>query len=121
MINEMMLQSHDGVMRVFPLFPAAQKASFCRLRTFGAFLVSSAIKDGTIDQVVVESEKGRPCVLLNPWPGRTVRVHRNGKPEQPVAGNRLCLATATGDRLLLVPEPATEGSDKNRTPPSAPN
>jgi hypothetical protein len=38
MINEMMLQSHRGVIRVFPVFPRDQKASFYRLRTFGAFL-----------------------------------------------------------------------------------
>ena len=104
MINEMMLQSHDDVMRVFPVFPATQKASFYRLRTFGAFLVSSAIDNGTIAQVAIESERGRPCVLLNPWPGKTVAIHRNGKLAQHLSGTQLKLATAAGEHLLLVPE-----------------
>lgn len=104
MLNEMMLQSHDNVIRVFPVFPATQKASFYRLRTFGAFLVSSAIDNGAIAQVVIESEKGRPCVMLNPWPGRTVAIHRNGKLAQHLTGMQLQLATAAGEHLLLVPE-----------------
>jgi alpha-L-fucosidase 2 len=104
MINEMMLQSHDDVMRVFPVFPATQKASFYRLRTFGAFLVSSAIDNGTIAQVAIESEMGRPCVLLNPWPGKTVAIHRNGKLAQHLSGTQLQLATTAGEHLLLVPE-----------------
>ena len=103
LLNEMMLQSHDDVMRVFPVFPNNQKASFYRLRTFGAFLVSSAIDNGAIAQVVVESEKGRPCVILNPWPGRTVAIHRNGKLAQQMSGQQLHLATTAGEHLLLVP------------------
>ncbi|MHC4201807.1 MAG: glycosyl hydrolase family 95 catalytic domain-containing protein, partial [Planctomycetota bacterium] len=68
MINEMMLQSHGGLIRIFPVFPADQEASFHRLRTSGAFLASSAIANGRVRYVVIESEKGRDCKLLNPWP-----------------------------------------------------
>jgi len=103
MINEMMLQSHRKVIRVFPVFPSNQKASFHRLRTFGAFVVSGAIDNGKVQYVVVESEKGRECRILNPWPGATVRVFRNGKESTPVAGDLLRLATEPGETLRLVP------------------
>ncbi|MEI6675152.1 MAG: hypothetical protein WCO57_08255 [Verrucomicrobiota bacterium] len=104
MLNEMMLQSHDDVLRIFPVFPAKQKAAFFRLRTFGAFLVSSAIDHGTITQVVIESVKGRPCILLNPWPGCTVSIHRNGQLAQHMSGKQLQLATTAGEHLRLVPD-----------------
>jgi len=118
MLNEMMLQSHDDVLRVFPDFPATQKAAFYRLRTFGAFLVSSAIDNGAIAQVVIESEKGRPCVLLNPWPDRTVSIHRNGQLAQHMSGRQLQLATAAGEHLLLVPESPNENPHHDLPQPS---
>ncbi len=104
MINEMMLQSHGDVIRIFPVFPANQKASFYRLRTFGAFLVSSAIENGKIQYVIIESEKGRECNILNPWPDKTVRVFRNRKESKATSGTILRLLTEPGEELTLVPE-----------------
>jgi len=104
MVNEMMLQTHGGVMRVFPVFPDSQRASFARLRTFGAFLVSSTIADGRVQYVVIESEKGRDGTLANPWPNETVRVVRNGAPAAKASGERLHLTTAPGERILLTPQ-----------------
>jgi hypothetical protein len=104
MINEMMLQSHSGLIRVFPVFPDDQQASFYRLRTFGAFLVSSAKKNGQIPYVSIESEKGRDCRILNPWPDREIQVYRNGKKDQIVRGAELLFKTQTGERIDLLPE-----------------
>jgi len=101
LINEMLLQSHRGVIRVFPVFPADQRASFHRLRTFGAFLVSAGIDRGVVGNVLVESERGRPCVIVNPWPGRSVTVHREGMPAETTAGDVLRLPTHAGERLRL--------------------
>ena len=42
-INEMLLQSHQGVLRLFPVGSKEQAARFGRLRTCGAFLVSSQL------------------------------------------------------------------------------
>jgi len=103
LINEMMLQTDRGVTRVFPVFPADQAASFRRLRTFGAFVVSSEIDRGKIGYVEIESEKGRPCQLVNPWPGRDVRVQRDGKPAETVRGELLELQTRPGETLRLAP------------------
>ncbi len=104
MINEMMLQSHDGLIRVFPVFPDDQKASFYRLRTFGAFLVSSAIKNGLIQYVSIESEKGRDCFILNPWDGKEIQVYRNGEKAQVLGGEELSFKTQRGERITLLPE-----------------
>ena len=104
LINEMMLQSHGGVMRIFPVFPAGQKASFYRLRTFGAFLVSGAIVKGVVQQIVIESEKGRPCVLQNPWSGKTVVITSSKGPNREMSGDLLRLPTVEGERLTLAPQ-----------------
>jgi len=112
-INEMLLQSHGGVIRVFPVFPADRRASFHRLRTFGAFLVSASIDRGAVGDVLVESERGRPCVLMNPWPGRSVTVHRDGMPAEAASGDVLRLPTRAGEQIRLV---AVEPSSDAREP-----
>jgi hypothetical protein len=104
MINEMMLQSHLGLIRVFPVFPDDQQASFYRLRTFGAFLVSSAIENGRIQYVSIESEKGRDCRILNPWAGKEIQVYRNGEKFQTLGGEELLFKTQKGERFILLPE-----------------
>jgi hypothetical protein len=40
----------------------------------GAFLVSSELRDGEVKELIVESEKGRSCTVLNPWPGKKLLV-----------------------------------------------
>ncbi|MBQ3226072.1 MAG: hypothetical protein IJB48_03340, partial [Clostridia bacterium] len=66
-LNEMMLQSFDGTVKVFPCFPKAMDCSFENLRAYGAFLVSSEQKDGKILGVTVVSEKGEELKLKNPY------------------------------------------------------
>ncbi|MBE3124383.1 MAG: hypothetical protein IMZ57_01835 [Acidobacteria bacterium] len=69
-IQEMLLQSHSGVVRVFPAVPGAwQDASFDSLRAQGAFLVSAKMKAGKVVEVRVTSEKGGRLKLENPFPG----------------------------------------------------
>ncbi len=104
MINEMMLQSHGGVIRVFPVFPPSQKASFYRLRTFGAFLASSSVDRGKIRFLLLESEKGRDCTVQNPWPGKNVSLFRDGQSAEILQGDRLSFATRSGEAITLVPE-----------------
>jgi hypothetical protein len=112
MINEMMLQSHGGIVRVFPVFPSSQKATFYRLRTFGAFLVSSAIDQGTIPYVIVESEQGKGLTLQNPWAGRTAVVYRKGKAAETSSDPLLKLKTDPGEKIVVAPE----GADLKKIP-----
>jgi hypothetical protein len=57
-VNEMLVPSHQGVLRLFPVWPRNRDASFGRLRTPGAFLVSAELRQGQIGSVVIESERG---------------------------------------------------------------
>jgi len=83
-VNEMLLQSNEGKIRVFPAVPQKWPAAF-RLRARGAFMVSSEkLEDGTITGILVESEKGATCQLFNPWPGKKIVIwNTTGKIRKP--------------------------------------
>jgi alpha-L-fucosidase 2 len=100
-INEMLVQSHAGVMRVFPVWPKDHAASFGRLRTDGAFLVSSALRGGEVQALTIESEKGRECVVQNPWPGHALQLTRNGKRAEVLSDECLRFKTAVGECITL--------------------
>lgn len=103
-INEMLMQSHEGVLRLFPCWPHNQDARFSGLLAVGAFRVSASLNNGVVSGVKIVSEKGRPCTLQNPWPGRTVSVIRNGLTGGPIAAApRFTLETVPGETLELSP------------------
>lgn len=103
-VNEMLMQSHEGVVRLFPCWPHDLDARFGTLRAYGAFLVSAEIKGGVVSGVSLHSEKGRDCVVQNPWPGKTVRVTRDGKAAETVTGDRFTLKTSAGEVIGINPE-----------------
>jgi pimeloyl-ACP methyl ester carboxylesterase len=100
-VNEMLLQSHDGVIRLFPCWPMDLDARFGTLRAVGAFLVSAEIKGGIISGVTLRSEKGRDCAVVNPWPDRNVQVIRNGMVGETLSGDRFTVKTAVDETLEL--------------------
>lgn len=69
-LNECMMQSYTGVIRVFPNTDKLGPARFESLRAVGAFLVSAAYDGKNVSPVNLSSEKGAPVRLANPWPGR---------------------------------------------------
>lgn len=81
-INEMLLQSNDGIIRVFPSMPDEWKSSF-KLLAKGSFLVSSELqKDGQIPGIYIESLQGNTCRLANPWQDKfadSIYVFENGQ------------------------------------------
>jgi len=77
-VNEMLLQSNEGKIRVFPAIPDDWATSF-KLLARGAFVVSSEKqKDGSIPGVFIESMKGNVCKIVNPWPNSEVLVWNMG-------------------------------------------
>jgi len=67
-VQEMLIQSHTGTVRLFPAIPAEWKeVSFDRLRTEGAFLVSARMEKGDVTKVDITSEKGGKLKILNPF------------------------------------------------------
>ena len=105
-INEMLLQSHEGVIRLFPVWPPDRPAQFETLRAEGAFVVSAQFRDGAVVSATITSDKGRPCTVQNPWPGSepAVAEAKDGEnipvPVQ-VNGDRLTFATRPGGRYVL--------------------
>ncbi|MEP4078342.1 glycosyl hydrolase family 95 catalytic domain-containing protein [Haloferula sp.] len=63
-IHDMLLQSWDGKIRVFPASPKLWgDVAFHQFRTQGAFLVSAKKKDGITEFVTVKSLIGSPCFV----------------------------------------------------------
>jgi len=56
-----------------------------------------------VGEVGIRSERGRRCVVENPWPGREVVVVRDGVAAETVSGKRLVLATCAGEELRFAP------------------
>ncbi|MGL4853286.1 MAG: glycosyl hydrolase family 95 catalytic domain-containing protein [Phocaeicola sp.] len=73
-VNEMLLQSHEGKIRIFPALPSNKSMAFT-LMARGAFKVSSYIsEDGKIPGVEIESLNGNSCRIQNPWSSGKVEI-----------------------------------------------
>ena len=67
-IHELLLQTRNGVIEIFPSIPASWKdVSFKTLRTEGAFLVSAEKENGVPSQVVITAEQGGILRLKKPF------------------------------------------------------
>lgn len=67
-IQEMLMQSWDGLIRVFPFWPSDKSASFRNLRARGGFLISAAkTGSGGIEHIRIFSELGGTCKISAPW------------------------------------------------------
>ncbi len=73
-IQQMLLHSHGGVLRVFPALPErCGDAGFC-LRAEGGFAVTAERQGGQVKRVTIASAAGEPCRLLSPWSGRILEL-----------------------------------------------
>jgi len=103
----MLLQSYEGILRVFPAWPKGRDARFGGLRAYGAFLVSAEIAKGEVRGLIVESEKGKDCTLQNPWPGQALTLYRNGRRAEQVTGDKVTFKTAAGERIAIEARPGS--------------
>ncbi len=103
-INEMLLQSYEGRVRIFPNWNHKRDAKFSNLRAYGAFVISSSLKDGRVEYVKLQSEKGRDCEMENPWPGKAVKLTRNNKPaSSTLTGRTFTFKTSKNESIELSP------------------
>lgn len=103
-VNEMLCMGHQGIVRLFPVWPRGLDARFCRLRVEGAFLVSAALHGGRVGEVTLLSEQGRPLALQNPWGEGAVVVSDSGGRPQTLRGAVLRLSTQPGHTYTFRPE-----------------
>lgn len=99
-IQEMLLQSHSGMVRVFPAIEKSwQNAEFHHLRAEGAFLVSAKRKDGHVIYVQVFSEKGGILNLANPFSDKSLII--TGAEHTQVSEGLIVIKTKPGDQIEI--------------------
>jgi len=99
-INEMLMQSYEGVIRIFPNW-TGKDARFRDLRAYGAFLVSSSMSNGIIPSVTIKSEKGRVCKIENPWKGSKIQVNSGKGKKEIYEGDFISVPTSINETLTL--------------------
>jgi hypothetical protein len=78
-VNEMLVQGLNGIIRFFPAWPSDVDASFTNLRTEGGFLVSATKKYTEVSNIRIESTAGGKLTFLNLFDAKPV-VTINGNP-----------------------------------------
>ncbi|MDR3232253.1 MAG: hypothetical protein LBT46_01060 [Planctomycetaceae bacterium] len=100
-LQEMLLQSWGGVIRIFPAVPAEwQDAVFRDLRAEGAFLVTAVRKGGKTQWVRIKSLAGEPCVVKLDFADK-VQVSDLSVAVREVKPHYYELALAKGQEVLL--------------------
>ena len=100
-VNSMMLQSVDDILYLFPCWPA-KPASFTRLRAKGAFVVSAEYDGRQVTSLTIHSDRGTPCRIKHPWPGKTLVVETGGKRVAVSTRSGICtFATKAGGTYTL--------------------
>ena len=78
-IQEMLLQSQNGRVRIFPAIPGSWgEVSFTNLRAEGALLISSSRRNGNVGFVRIVSEKGGKVRIVDPFSGQTFKTRSKG-------------------------------------------
>ena len=104
-IQEMMMQSWDGSIRVFPAWKKDMNGKFSTLRAEGAFLVSCKFENGVIHPVGIFSEKGNACRVANVWKTPVRVIDEMGKEVRHVMdGEYIEFGTEVGHRYEVTPE-----------------
>ncbi len=128
-VNEMLIQSHNGVIRVFPAIPdgdpemyrmhlhgysmhsydyrfakydAWKDVRFDRLLAKGAFEVSASMAAGSLEWILLNSRKGGAVKLASPFLKESMKVYCDGSvvPSEIKAGC-LCFETEAGKSYLV--------------------
>jgi hypothetical protein len=103
-MNESLLQSHDGVIRVAPAAEAGQSARFT-LHAAEGFIVSAEIENGKPVWISIRSLLGRICRIENPW--SKLYLYRNGTESVCLEQETVEFSTQKGDVFMIVPEEET--------------
>jgi len=102
-VQEMLLQSYSGTIRVFPAIPAAWKdVSFTTLRAEGAFLISANRCGGLTERIEILSEKGGTCRLENPFVALQFDIEGVTRKSVLKTGDELHIRMSPGQKVIFV-------------------
>ena len=101
-MNEALLQSYDGKIRVFPAFNGPKTARFT-LHAQGGFIVSSEIKAGRVQWIAIRSLHGNPCKLELPWKKAVLNSNLISKSHL-ISGKTVVFKTRSEEIIILIPE-----------------
>jgi alpha-L-fucosidase 2 len=104
--QEMLLQSWDGAVNVFPRWPKKLDASFRGWRAKGGFIVDASHKDGKVVRFSVMSEAGEMCVVHGSWTVKDASGRKVGTGRDRFG--RMCFPTSVGGRYSLYPTAAAQ-------------
>ena len=99
-MNEALLQSHDGVIRIGPA--AGKQSARFSLHARGGFVVSAELAEGAVCWVCVVNRLGKGCRVENPW--SQAWLYTNDEPPVCVERDLIKLDTKEGDVTMIVPE-----------------
>jgi hypothetical protein len=100
-MNESLLQSQEGIIRLFPAFDLSKDGRFT-LHAQGGFIVSSEIKSGKIAWVAIKSINGNECKLELPWANATL-ISNLSKENQLLNGTVVSFKTKPTEEVFLLP------------------
>ena len=101
-INEMLMQSYEGIIRLFPCWDKKSNASFENLRADGAFLVSAELKNEKVISLKVKSLKGRTCTVECDGIKGVIRESDNEKIKFKESGNTVTFETKENETYILI-------------------
>lgn len=97
--SEMLLQSHDGIIRVFPAVPKNWNGIF-QLRAERGFMVTSERSSGQVQYIEIESLFGDECKIANIW-NEEIHVKQGGKLVLTANDNAIKFPTVKGKKYLI--------------------
>jgi hypothetical protein len=101
-LHEMLLQSHDGTIRVLPSVPR-DWSGVCCLHAEGGFAVGFEFVNGQALTVSIKSEHGNVCRVQNPWNSMVEVREETGAPVCRTDARVLVFSTLAGGCFRLSP------------------
>jgi len=105
-LNECLMQSYDGKIRLFPNTIRLGRTAFRDLRAAGALLVSAVWDGKAVGGVRITSEKGAVARIVNPWAAgkAEARIFKSGLPVRLTEREGILeFATTPGESYILAP------------------
>jgi hypothetical protein len=99
-VNECLMQSYNGTIRLFANWPLEKDAEFQNLRAVGAFLVSATLKNGKAEKIQVTSEVGGVLKMILPWQSGTVT---KAGAKKSISSSMVEMQTVKGETIVFQP------------------